>query len=229
MSIHLHMLPPSVNNLTVRVFLRAAGLPYDRGERVGQDPLARVPGEDPRPPDAGDRGRRSPARRDVGELRDHDVPREQAPARVALPDRPRAPRADRLGELLPDGHALSARRALDLSAPRLPVLPRRGRRAEDAATDAEDSARKRRRGRDRRAARGVPQVLRARRLHRRRRHAVDRRHPVRRDARVPRAERAPLPQWAKDYVASGREGSARRTASRRPTCAASSTTCKSRA
>lgn len=36
MSIHLHMLPPSVNNLAVRVFLRAAGLPHDEENAWGK-------------------------------------------------------------------------------------------------------------------------------------------------------------------------------------------------
>src|SRR5678815_4141718 len=36
MTIHLHMLPPSVNNLTVRVFLRAAGLPFDEENAWGK-------------------------------------------------------------------------------------------------------------------------------------------------------------------------------------------------
>lgn len=36
MTIHLHMLPPSVNNLTVRVFLRAAGLPFTEENAWGK-------------------------------------------------------------------------------------------------------------------------------------------------------------------------------------------------
>jgi glutathione S-transferase len=36
MSIHLHMLPPSVNNLTVRVFLRAAGLEHKEENAWGK-------------------------------------------------------------------------------------------------------------------------------------------------------------------------------------------------
>ncbi len=36
MSIRLHMLPPSVNNLCVRVFLRAAGLPYSEENAWGK-------------------------------------------------------------------------------------------------------------------------------------------------------------------------------------------------
>ena len=36
MSIHLHMLPPSVNNMTVRVFLRASGLDFEESNAWGQ-------------------------------------------------------------------------------------------------------------------------------------------------------------------------------------------------
>lgn len=47
MSIHLHMLPPSVNNLAVRVFLRAAGLPFDEenawGKTRSPEFLAKIP------------------------------------------------------------------------------------------------------------------------------------------------------------------------------------------
>jgi glutathione S-transferase len=47
MSTHLHMLPPSVNNLTVRVFLRAAGLPFNEenawGKTRSPEFLAKVP------------------------------------------------------------------------------------------------------------------------------------------------------------------------------------------
>jgi glutathione S-transferase len=47
MSTLLHMLPPSVNNLTVRVFLRAAGLPFEEtnvwGKTRSPEFLAKVP------------------------------------------------------------------------------------------------------------------------------------------------------------------------------------------
>ena len=36
MTTHLHMLPPSVNNLAVRVFLRAAGLPFSEENAWGK-------------------------------------------------------------------------------------------------------------------------------------------------------------------------------------------------
>ncbi|MBX3246236.1 MAG: glutathione S-transferase family protein [Myxococcales bacterium] len=47
MTIHLHMLPPSVNNLCVRVFLRAAGLPYEEenawGKTRSPEFMAKIP------------------------------------------------------------------------------------------------------------------------------------------------------------------------------------------
>jgi glutathione S-transferase len=47
MTTHLHMLPPSVNNLAVRVFLRAAGLPFAEENAWGKtrtpEFLAKVP------------------------------------------------------------------------------------------------------------------------------------------------------------------------------------------
>lgn len=47
MSTHLHMLPPSVNNLAVRVFLRAAGLPHSEENAWGKtrtpEFIAKVP------------------------------------------------------------------------------------------------------------------------------------------------------------------------------------------
>jgi glutathione S-transferase len=47
MTTHLHMLPPSVNNLAVRVFLRAAGLPFSEENAWGKtrtpEFLAKIP------------------------------------------------------------------------------------------------------------------------------------------------------------------------------------------
>lgn len=47
MTTRLHMLPPSVNNLTVRVFLRAAGLPFNEenawGKTRSPEFLAKIP------------------------------------------------------------------------------------------------------------------------------------------------------------------------------------------
>jgi glutathione S-transferase len=47
MALKLNMLPPSVNNMSVRVFVRAAGLPYEEenvwGQTQGDDYLAKYP------------------------------------------------------------------------------------------------------------------------------------------------------------------------------------------
>jgi glutathione S-transferase len=47
MSLKLNMLPPSVNNMSVRVFLRAAGLPFEEenvwGQTQGEEYLAKYP------------------------------------------------------------------------------------------------------------------------------------------------------------------------------------------
>lgn len=47
MTTHLHMLPPSVNNLAVRVFLRAAGLPFNEenawGKTRSPEFMAKIP------------------------------------------------------------------------------------------------------------------------------------------------------------------------------------------
>ncbi|MCA9570169.1 MAG: glutathione S-transferase family protein [Myxococcales bacterium] len=46
-SIHLHMLPPSVNNMTVRVFMRASGIAHDEenawGKTRSEEFLAKIP------------------------------------------------------------------------------------------------------------------------------------------------------------------------------------------
>ena len=88
----LNVLKPSVNNLTVRIFVRAAGLDFEEDGRLGQDRRGRVPRQEPLAPDADDRGGGPAARRPVGELRDHAVPLQQARARPVLsrPTRPRA-------------------------------------------------------------------------------------------------------------------------------------------
>ncbi len=47
MALHLNMLPPSVNNMSVRVFVRAAGLPFDEenvwGKTQSEEYTAKCP------------------------------------------------------------------------------------------------------------------------------------------------------------------------------------------
>ena len=82
-AITLNILKPSVNNLTVRIFVRAAGLDFEEVDVWGETHDARVPREGPGPPDADDRGGGAAEGRAVGELRDHAVPLQQARPRPA--------------------------------------------------------------------------------------------------------------------------------------------------
>ena len=69
--ITVHVLKPSVNNLTVRIFLRAAGIDFEEIDAWGKTTSPGVHADEPVAPDADDRGEGPAARRDVGELRDH--------------------------------------------------------------------------------------------------------------------------------------------------------------
>ena len=83
----LSILKPSVNNLSVRIFVRAAGLDFEEVDVWGQQGPTSSP---PRTvaPDAAARVRGPAARRALGELRDHAVPLQQARPRALLSDRP---------------------------------------------------------------------------------------------------------------------------------------------
>ena len=197
----LSILKPSVNNLTTRIFVRAAGLDFAEDDMWGKKGTPEFLQKDPADltPLLEEDG--LPEGLAVGELRDHAVPLQQARARALLPDRARSPGDGRQRDVLPDRHALSARRPRHLSgARRSRSTPARSARSEadDAmkATAQQDAD-----GGDRRAARGLPRVLpRRQRVHRRRR-AVDRRHPPRRDARVPARDRLRLPGLGEEYMA----------------------------
>ena len=93
--ITLHVLKPSVNNLTARIFVRAAGLDFEEIDvwgSTGSDEFLEMnpSGLTPTMQEAG-----LPAGCDVGELRDHAVPLQQARARISSipPIRPLAPRS----------------------------------------------------------------------------------------------------------------------------------------
>ena len=153
MSLKVNMLPPSVNNMSVRVFVRAAGLPYEEenvwGQTQGDDVSREVPGR----ADADGRDGRAPEGRPRGELRGDDVSREPRRARRPLPDRSRAPRDDRQRELLHDEHALPARRARDLSAPELRRATRAKSRPRRRRTTTRKAPARRRRTRSRASSR----------------------------------------------------------------------------
>ena len=74
----LNILKPSVNNLTVRIFVRAAGLDFEELDVWGKTTHAGVPREGPGAPDADARGGGVAAGCALGELRDHAVPLQQA-------------------------------------------------------------------------------------------------------------------------------------------------------
>ena len=76
--ITIHILKPSVNNLTVRMFVRAAGLDFEEIDLYGPDGTPEFLREEPVPADADDRGGGAAAGGDLGELRDHAVPLQQA-------------------------------------------------------------------------------------------------------------------------------------------------------
>ena len=91
------------------------------------------------------------ARLAVGELRDHAVPLQQARPRPVLPDRPGRAGDGRQRDVLPDRHALSARRARHLPGARLPAVRGRGRHVRRRRR-----ARRRRRRQDAEAALAEP-------------------------------------------------------------------------
>ena len=80
MAMKLNMLPPSVNNMSVRVFVRAAGIPVEEENVWGQTQEEEYLVEVPARADADDRERRAPERRARRELRRDDVPLDDARA-----------------------------------------------------------------------------------------------------------------------------------------------------
>ena len=84
----LNILKPSVNNLTARIFVRAAGLDFDEQDVWGADHEPGVPREGPGPPHSAARGGRAAEGLALGELRDHAVPVQQARPRRPLPEGP---------------------------------------------------------------------------------------------------------------------------------------------
>ena len=89
-AITLNILKPSVNNLTVRIFVRAAGLDFDEVDVWGKTGEPEFLAKDPAhlTPMIEEDG--PAARLAVGELRDHAVPLQRARPRPALPRGSRA-------------------------------------------------------------------------------------------------------------------------------------------
>ena len=166
----LNILTPSVNNLSARILVRAAGL--DEEKDGGRRPS--LPREVPRPPDA-DAGRGRRARR--RELRDRGLPLQQERPRPVLSDRSGPAGDGRQRDVLSDRHGVSAGRARHVPDARLRPVPGRGGDLRGRRRDEGEGAQGRR-GRARGAARRLPLVLPRRPAVHRRRPPVDRRHPA---------------------------------------------------
>ena len=185
----------------MRIFVRAAGLDFEESDVWGQTRTPEFLAKDPAhlTPMLEEEG--LPQRRAVGELRDHAVPLQQARPRAVLPQGAGRAGDGRQRDVLSDRHALSARRARDLPGARLPAICGRGRpRDADAGEEVEGAEGGR--GRDRRAARGLPQHSSSTAS---RSSAAT--HPSIADIRLAatleflRAIDYELPAWAKDYMA----------------------------
>ena len=127
-AIKLHVIKPSVNNMTARVFVRAAKLDFTEDDVYGKTRTPGVFREEPLTPDADDGSARPAEGRDVGELRDHAVSLQQASSRQVLSDRAGKARDGGQRDVLYRQHALSLYRALDLWRAELPAISRRSRR-----------------------------------------------------------------------------------------------------
>ena len=126
-AITLNVLKPSVNNLTVRIFVRAAGLDFEEVDVWGKTTTPEFLAKDPAhlTPMLEEEG--LPRGIALGELRDHAVPLQQARPRPVLSDRSGRAGDGRQRDVLRDRHALSADHARHVPGARLPAVPGRGR------------------------------------------------------------------------------------------------------
>ena len=138
----LNILKPSVNNLTARIFVRAAGLDFEEVDVWGKTTTPEFLAKDPA---------------DLTPLLEEDgLPKGSLWESCAimqylcnkhgldqlLPDRSGRAGDGRQRDVLPDRHALSARRARDLPGARLPAVPGRGRRRPTPTTSMKAKAQK---------------------------------------------------------------------------------------
>ena len=114
-AIKLHVIKPSVNNMTARVFVRAAKLDFTEDDVYGKTRSEEFSAKNPVASDADDRGAGPAEGRGVGELRDHAVSLQQASSRQLLSDRAGKARDGGQRDVLYRRHALSLYRARDLS------------------------------------------------------------------------------------------------------------------
>ena len=143
-AIKLHVIKPSVNNMTARVFVRAAKLDFTEDDVYGKtrtedfwprNPAHLTPMMEARRPAEG---------RGVGELRDHAVSLQQASSRQVLSDRAGKARHGRQRDVLYRRHALSlSRRARPMA--RSASRTMRARSARATPTPRRRTRRRRRR------------------------------------------------------------------------------------
>ena len=204
----LSILPPSVNNLTVRIFVRAAGLDFDETNVWGQTTTPEFLAKDP--------AHLTPL------LEEDGLPRgslwESCAINAYLCNKHGL---DQFYPTDPGERAMVDSANFYLIGTFYPLLARATYPAlgfgqypgEVATSDADDEAKAKaaegRRSGARRAARGVPQALPRGPRVRRRRPPVDRRHPLVGDARVPERDRLRLPAVG-DRLHGVRRGGARR-------------------
>ena len=152
-AIKLHVIKPSVNNMTARVFVRAAKLDFTEDDVYGKTRSEEFIGQEPVVPDADDRVAASAEGRHVGELRDHAVSLQQASSRQLLSDRAGEARDGGQRDVLHRRHALPLSRARDLRRAPLPAVcgrgrrERRGRRGEGQGAEGRSRPRSARRSR----------------------------------------------------------------------------------
>ena len=216
-------LKPSVNNMTVRVFVRAAGLDFAESDVWGNTRIAGIPGHEPGAPDADDRVKDLPK----GALWEscaimqylcnkHGLEKfyPKAPAKRAMID---SAMFYLIGTLYPLWRAPPIRHSASRNMPARSAQATRMRR--------QDGSREGGRRRDRRAARGVPHILHGRQAFHRRRQ--NRRSPTsgwrRRWSSLRPSTMRCLP-GRRPIWRPWRRRSARPIRSRPPTCAAISTT-----
>ena len=188
----LSILTPSVNNLTARIFVRAAGLDFeeldvwgkkDAPEFVQKDPALLTPMLEEEGLPKGSLWESCAIMQYLCNKHGLDQLYPTDPAERAMVD-------SAMFYLI--GTLLSAGRARHLPDARLPPVRGRGRHLRGRRRH-EGAGAEGRRGRARRAARRLPRVLPRRQEVHRRRRSVDRRHPAGGDARVPAGDRLRLP------------------------------------
>ena len=193
----LNILKPSVNNLTVRIFVRAAGLDFEEVDVWGTTTAPGVPREVPGAPDADARGGGPAQRRAGGELRDHGrtCPTSTGSTQFYPTDPGKRAMVDNamfylIGTLYP----LVARATYPTLG--FAAIPRRGRHVRGRRRHEDEGAAGRRGGAGR-AARGLPHVL------HRGRPFIGGDHPSIADIRLAatleflRGHRLRLPAWAR--------------------------------